>query len=449
MITPPLPSGSAPRSRLRGWIVVTVLLIFMIINFVDKSVLGVAVKPMLADLHLNLDQYGLASSGFFFLYFVSALVVGFAANRLRVRWILLTLAIVWSLAQFSMLTAAGLGTVLISRIVLGAAEGPAFPLANHAAYNWVPDQDRPVASSMLAGGAAGGILVGTPLIAYLVSAHGWRSAFLVTALITVAWCVVWAFVGKEGPLARPVARRSAPRTRAERRALWASYRKVFLSGTFLATVFAGFAANWATVQDGAYAPLYLQDALGLSLGQASAFVAVKQGFAVVVVFIGLGALMKAMLRRGVPTRHVRGTVSGVCLFVSGVSEAAFVLVPGAAGKLVFSCLSVLSLVIFAVSQTVCAEITPIAQRAGVLGAYSAVYSLAGVIAPALTGRIASAQGEVAGLQTSWLIVAALLVVSGVLAIVFIRPARDAARVAARLGHAGGLRPGVAEPAVVD
>ncbi|MEV0066341.1 MFS transporter [Amycolatopsis sp. NPDC050768] len=202
------------------------------------------------------------------------------------------------------------------------------------------------------------------------------------------------------------------------------------------------------VQDAAFAPLYLQDSLGLSLGQASAFIAVKQGFAIVVVYIGLGALMKAMIRRGVSTRHVRGTVSGVCLLVSGASAAAFVLVPGVVGKLVFSCLSVLAVVIFAVSQTVCAEITPITQRAGVLGAYGAVYSLAGVIAPALTGRIASAQGEVSGLQTSWLILAVLLVISGVLAIVFIRPGRDAARVAARLA-AGELRPGVPEPAVVD
>lgn len=444
MSTPPRPPGTGTTpSRLRGWVVVALLVILMIINFMDKSVLGVAVKPMLADLHMNLDQYGLATSGFYFLYFVSALLVGFAANRLRVRWLLLTMAIVWALAQFAMLPAAGLGSVLVSRIALGAAEGPTFPLANHAAYNWVPDQDRPVASSMLAGGAAGGILLGTPLVAYLVTHHGWRSAFLATALITVAWCAIWAFVGKDGPLARPAAPLRTPRTTEERRAIRASYRTVFLSGTFLATVFAGFAGYWATALDAAFTPLYLQDSLGLSLGQASAFIAVKQGFAIVVVYIGLGALMKMMIRRGVSTRHVRGTVSGVCLLIAGCSAAAFVMVPGPVGKLVFSTLSVLSVVVFAVSQTVCAEITPPQQRAGVLGAYGAVYSLAGVIVPAVTGRLASAEGTVTGLRTSWLILAALLVVSGALAMVFISPARDAALVAARLDADQEQRPAVA------
>jgi MFS family permease len=426
---PPLALDSVPASRSRAWTVVGLLVAFMIINFMDKSVLGVAVKPMLAELHLTIDQYGLASSGFFFLYFISALLVGFAANRLRVRWILFVMAVVWCLAQFSMLTATGFGTVLVARIVLGAAEGPAFPLANHAAYDWLPDHDRPLASSLLASGAAGGILLGTPLIAYLVTAHGWRSAFLVTALITVAWCAIWALVGKDGPLARPVAVRAVATTPAQRRAARSSYRAVFLSGTFLATALAGFAGYWSTVLDAAFAPLYLQDSLGLSLGQASAFIAVKQGFAIVVVYVGLGILMKVMVRRGVPTRHVRGTLGGVCFLLAAVGAAGFVLVPGVVAKLALSCLSVLALVIFAISQTVCAELAPVAQRAGVLGAFGAVYSLGGVIAPALTGKLAAAQGQVDGLRTSWLLLAALLAVSGVLAIVFIRPGRDAARLA--------------------
>lgn len=157
--------------------------------------------------------------------------------------------------------------------------------------------------------------------------------------------------------------------------------------------------------------------------------------------------MKAMIRRGVATRHVRGTLAGVCFLVAGVSAAAFVLVPGATAKLVFSCLSVLSVVIFGVSQTACAEIAPPAQRAGVLGAFSAIYSLAGVIAPALAGRLAAAHGPVDGLRTAWLLLAALLLVAGLPAIAFIRPARDAARVEARLAMAQNRHP--AAPAQVD
>jgi MFS family permease len=432
----PAPVSTAPASRLRAWSIVGLLTIFMIINFMDKAVLGVAVKPMLADLHLNLNQYGLISSSFFFLYFVAALLVGFAANRFQVRWILLILAVLWSLAQFSMLAAAGLGTVLVSRIVLGAAEGPAFPLANHAAYKWLPEHDRPVASSLLASGAAAGILVGTPLIAYLVTHDGWRSGFLVTALLTAAWCLAWALIGKEGGPARSAAPRSVPQTRDERRALLASYRAIFLSPTFLAIALAGFAGYWSTVLDAAFAPLYLQDSLGMSLGQASLFIAAKQGFAIVVVYVGLGYLMRVMVRRGVPTRHVRGTLGGICLLVAGLASVGFVLAPGVIPKLVLGCVSALEVVIFAISQTVCAEIAPATQRAGVLGTFGAVYSLAGVIAPDLTGRLATSMGEVDGLRTSWLILAALLMVSGVLAIIFVRPERDAARVEARLAAAG-------------
>lgn len=93
------------------------------------------------------------------------------------------------------------------------------------------------------------------------------------------------------------------------------------------------------------------------------------------------------------------------------------------------------------SNSAACKIVGVHRRAGVLGVYGAVYSLAGVIAPALTGRLTTSRGELAGLRTAWLILASLLVVSGVLAIVFIRPERDAARVTARLApmreHLGG------------
>ena len=118
------------------------LFLFMLINFADKVVVGLAAQPIMADLHLSPEQFGLIGSSFFFLFAISAVVVGFITNRVQTRYTLLAMAIVWSLVQFPMLGTVTLEMLIACRIILGAGEGPASPVAIHAVYKWFPDELR-------------------------------------------------------------------------------------------------------------------------------------------------------------------------------------------------------------------------------------------------------------------------------------------------------------------
>ena len=42
----------------RAWIVVVMLFIFMVINFADKAVIGIAAVPMMQELELSPRQLG-------------------------------------------------------------------------------------------------------------------------------------------------------------------------------------------------------------------------------------------------------------------------------------------------------------------------------------------------------------------------------------------------------
>jgi MFS family permease len=84
----------------------------------------------------------LLGSSFFFLFSISAIVVGFIVNRVDTRWVLLAMAVIWSVAQFPMVGTVSFTTLLICRIILGAGEGPAFRVAAHAIYKWFPDEKR-------------------------------------------------------------------------------------------------------------------------------------------------------------------------------------------------------------------------------------------------------------------------------------------------------------------
>ncbi len=84
MTAQPTPKGA--------WKITFLLFLFMLVNFADKIVVGLAGVPIMTELKLEPEQFGLLGSSFFFLFSISAIVVGFIVNRVDTRWVLLALA---------------------------------------------------------------------------------------------------------------------------------------------------------------------------------------------------------------------------------------------------------------------------------------------------------------------------------------------------------------------
>src|ERR1700761_9843698 len=79
-----------------AWRITFLLFLFMVVNFADKIVVGLAAVPIMKELQLEPTQFGLLGSSFFFLFSIAAIVVGFIVNRVSARWVLLVLAIIWA-----------------------------------------------------------------------------------------------------------------------------------------------------------------------------------------------------------------------------------------------------------------------------------------------------------------------------------------------------------------
>ena len=80
-----------------GWTIVWLLFFFMLINFIDKAIIGLAAVPMMKEIGLTPKEFGLVNSSFFFLFSISAIVTGFIVNRIQTRWALLVMGIIWAL----------------------------------------------------------------------------------------------------------------------------------------------------------------------------------------------------------------------------------------------------------------------------------------------------------------------------------------------------------------
>lgn len=48
-----------------GWVIGALLLLFMMLNFADKTVLGLSASSIMRDLHISPVQFGMISSAFF------------------------------------------------------------------------------------------------------------------------------------------------------------------------------------------------------------------------------------------------------------------------------------------------------------------------------------------------------------------------------------------------
>src|SRR5580704_6390513 len=113
---------SAARQAKGAWLTVLMLFLFMVVNFADKAVIGIAAVPIMQELKLTPSQFGLIGSSFYLLFALSAILTGFVVNRVQTRWALLAMGLVWALTQFPMMGAAGFGTLVACRIALGAGE---------------------------------------------------------------------------------------------------------------------------------------------------------------------------------------------------------------------------------------------------------------------------------------------------------------------------------------
>jgi MFS transporter, ACS family, D-galactonate transporter len=228
------------KDQPRGaWVIVTLLFLFTVINFADKAAVGIAAVPIMRELELSPRQFGLVGSSFFLLFAVSAVVTGFLVNKLKTRWVLLAMGLIWALTQFPLMGTTGFGTLVACRIVLGAAEGPATPVALHSTYKWFPNELRTFPTAIIVQGGAIGVMVALPLLNWAIVHYSWHWAFGALGIVSLAWCALWLAFGREGPLVTEAAK-DGPSG-----AVRVGYGRLLLNPTILACWSASFGANWA------------------------------------------------------------------------------------------------------------------------------------------------------------------------------------------------------------
>ncbi|MER5252265.1 MFS transporter [Streptomyces sp. NPDC002855] len=444
--TSPLPpledSPASPEfDRRRAWLITAMIVTFMLINYADKSVLGLAAVPIMDELDISNSTYGLISSSFSILFSLSGLVVGFVSARVSSRALLFTMALLWAVAQLPVLVVAAVPTLIAGRVLLGAAEGPAASMSMHALYKWFPYDRRGLPSALQISGAALGTLVAAPVVTWLITAFGWRSAFAALAVTSLTWSLIWWRVGHDGPFgqSRPHpgdsetggsggSGGSGGTSTAQPRELRLPYRKLLLNGTVLGSIAGAFGASWALALSHAWLPAYFRTQLGMTPGGAATVISGISAFSFVLL-LAVSPFADALNRRGVSSRWATGAPQGIAVVVAGLAMASLSFVgDGWLQVLVIGVAFGGHAIVFPLHYMTTAAVVPTHQRGALFGIVAATGTLPGLIAPVLTGHLLDTAGsQSAGYTASFLLAAAVMLLSGLTALLYIRPDRDARR----------------------
>lgn len=183
---------------------ILVMLTFaMIINYIDRAALSIAMPFITQDFHLTPIEKGLIFSSFSVGYAAFNVIGGYLADRFGGRQVLSWSMGVWSIICGLTALTMNFWSLLLARILFGAGEGPNSATANKVVNTWYPLTERASAAGInQAGGPIGGALAG-PIIGFMALSLGWRAAFVVMAVLGLIWVLVWRKLVTETPAEHP------------------------------------------------------------------------------------------------------------------------------------------------------------------------------------------------------------------------------------------------------
>jgi len=184
-------------------ILLLLCLMYMIL-YVDRVNISTAAPFIKANLGLSNTQLGLAFSAFAYPYALFQLIGGYFGDKLGPRLTLCISGIIVCISTAATGLVGGLLSLVIARVALGIGEGATFPTATRAMSTWTPERNWAFAQGITHSFARIGNAVTPPLIALLIQFVSWRGSFVVLAIASFVWLVVWTLTFRDEPTSPPL-----------------------------------------------------------------------------------------------------------------------------------------------------------------------------------------------------------------------------------------------------
>ena len=183
-------ASTARRSKAR-YQILGLLAVGTMINYLDRTVLGIAAPQLTKELGINAALMGLLFSVFSWSYVASQIPGGLFLDRFGSKLTYFLSMTFWSLFTLAQGLVHGIGALFVFRLGLGVSEAPCFPTNSRVVATWFPQSERAMATGTYTVGEYIGLAFFSPFMFMLMGAFGWRSLFYVVGGVGLVFGVIW------------------------------------------------------------------------------------------------------------------------------------------------------------------------------------------------------------------------------------------------------------------
>jgi MFS family permease len=360
-------------------------LVFMLaavlfINYADRGLLSIAAPLVQPQLHLTDSQLGLLFSAFFWTYTCAQIPVGWIAERFGAGRVLAGGLVLWAVATALVGTVTGFAMLIGLRMLLGIGESAGFPCVAKLLAAAMPVEELGIANGIVGAAYCFGPAAGAFLGGLLMVHFGWRITFIALGAASLLWLLPWRWLApREAPPAARASSKVPMLTLLRTRALWGTTLGLFCSNYVFF-----FMLSWL--------PSYLVRERGFSMAQMTALTGESYTLMAVCSLLGGWAIDLYIKRGGSPNTGYKVTMAVAsigavgCMLTMGYGSRNLAI----AGIFAYQVLAGASAAgLYALSEIFGGTVA----TGRWVGIQNSGGSLAGVIAPWLTGTLVDLTGH--------------------------------------------------------
>ncbi|WP_205955950.1 MFS transporter [Pantoea stewartii] len=179
------------------WHMILLVCFITIINYLDRTALGVAAPTIMKELDISKEHYSWVVSAFQLAYTIGQPIVGYVIDTIGLKLGFFLCAMIWGVATLMHSLMGSWQGLAAVRAIMGFSEASAIPAGVKTASTWFPAKERGIATGVFNMGTSFGAMLAPPLIAWCILFHSWQFAFIVAGILAILAAFVWLFFYKD------------------------------------------------------------------------------------------------------------------------------------------------------------------------------------------------------------------------------------------------------------
>jgi len=170
-----------------------------VLLYVDRACISAAKEEITTEMGFTLTQFGWIMAMFTLGYALFQTPSGKLADKYGPRMVIGTIVTVWSFLTALTGAAWNYVSMLLIRFFFGAGEAGAFPALSKVVFSWFPVKERGIVQGINFSGSRLGAAFALPLVAWMITAIGWRVSFVVFGAFGILFALLWALLFRNKP----------------------------------------------------------------------------------------------------------------------------------------------------------------------------------------------------------------------------------------------------------